>query len=175
MGACSCWMRHRSAARIIRRRFRHRPRRRTSKTWSRHRPWQRVAGCGAESLAAASGCRSASNSWNRRLQSDIAGTSLQQAWDVSEFLAAPSAPIVVNGVVFALNSGSATSPAVLYALDGETGKEIWNSGKAIKSFVKSAGLWAISGQVYVATNDAMIWYRVIWHIGWAGNLRNYKT
>jgi outer membrane protein assembly factor BamB len=72
-------------------------------------------------------------------------------------IASPSAPIVVNGVVFALASGSATAPATLYALDGATGKEIWNSGKAIRSFVKSAGLWAISGQVYVATNDAMIY------------------
>ncbi len=87
----------------------------------------------------------------------VSGASLQKAWTSSVSLTAPSAPIVVNGVVFALNSGSATSPAVLYALDGATGKEVWNSGKAIKSFVKSAGLWAMSGQVYVATNDAMIY------------------
>jgi hypothetical protein len=85
----------------------------------------------------------------------VAGTSLQPAW--TSTIASPSAPIVVNGVVFALNNGSATSPAVLYALDGTNGKEIWNSGKTIKSFVKSAGLWSISGQVYVATNDAMIY------------------
>lgn len=86
----------------------------------------------------------------------VVGTSLQPGW-TSTAIASPSAPVVVNGVVFALASGSATSPAVLYALDGATGKEIWNSGKAIKSFVKSAGLWAISGQVYVATNDATIY------------------
>jgi len=85
----------------------------------------------------------------------VVGTSLQPGWTAN--IASPSAPIVVNGVVFALNSGSATAPAVLYALDGKTGKELWTSGKAIKSFVKSAGLWAISGQVYVATNDAMIY------------------
>jgi hypothetical protein len=85
----------------------------------------------------------------------VVGTSLQPGWTAN--IASPSAPIVVNGVVFALNSGSATAPAVLYALDGATGKELWSSGKAIKSFVKSAGLWAISGQVYVATNDAMIY------------------
>ena len=85
----------------------------------------------------------------------VVGTSLQPGWTAN--IASPSAPIVVNGVVFALNSGSATAPAVLYALDGATGKEVWSSGKAIKSFVKSAGLWAISGQVYVATNDATIY------------------
>ena len=87
----------------------------------------------------------------------VSGTSLQKAWTSSVSLMVPSAPVVVNGVVFAVNSGSAASPAVLYALDGATGKEVWNSGKAIKSFVKSAGLWAMSGQVYVATNDAMIY------------------
>ena len=85
----------------------------------------------------------------------VIGTSLQPGWTAN--IASPSAPIVVNGVVFAANSGSATAPAVLYALNGETGKELWTSGKTIKSFVKSAGLWAISGQVYVATNDAMIY------------------
>jgi hypothetical protein len=85
----------------------------------------------------------------------VAGTSLQKAWSAN--IVSPSAPIVVNGVVFALSTGSAASPAVLYALDGATGKEVWNSGKAIKSFVKSAGLWSMSGQVYVATSDATIY------------------
>jgi len=85
----------------------------------------------------------------------VTGTSVQKAWSAN--IASPSAPIVVNGVVFALSSGSAASPAVLYALDGATGKEVWNSGKAIKSFVKSAGLWSMSGQVYVATSDATIY------------------
>src|SRR6202021_648601 len=53
----------------------------------------------------------------------VVGTSLQPGWTAN--IASPSAPIVVNGVVFTLNSGSATAPAVLYALDGATGKEIW--------------------------------------------------
>ena len=86
----------------------------------------------------------------------VSGTSLQPGW-TSPAIANPSAPIVVNGVVFALNSGTATSTAVLYALDGATGKAIWNSGRTIKSWVKSAGLWSISGQVYVATNDATMY------------------
>jgi outer membrane protein assembly factor BamB len=83
----------------------------------------------------------------------VSGTSLQPGW-ISTAIASPSAPIVVN---VALNSGTATSPAVLHALDGATGKEIWNSGKTIKSFVKSAGLRSISGQVYVATSDTMMY------------------
>jgi hypothetical protein len=87
----------------------------------------------------------------------VTGATLQQAWMSSSEMASPSAPVVVNGVVFALNNGSATSPAVLYALDGATGKELWNSGKTITSLVRSAGLWAINGQVHVATSDAMVY------------------
>jgi len=84
--------------------------------------------------------------------------SLQAGWTSSSDLGVPSSPIAVNGVVFALNSGSATLPAALYALDGSTGMEVWNSGKTIESFVKAAGLWSISGQVYyVATHDATIY------------------
>ncbi len=79
---------------------------------------------------------------------------LQQAWTAN--VASPSAPVVVNGVVFAKNDGSATAPAVLYAIDGATGKELWNSGKAITSSSKT-NLWSISGQVYVATSDATVY------------------
>jgi outer membrane protein assembly factor BamB len=74
---------------------------------------------------------------------------------------------VVNGVVFVASSGEfrgarseltvaqrarLSTPAVLYALDGATGKELWNSGKTITSFAR-AGLSAGSGQVYVVTFD----------------------
>ena len=43
-------------------------------------------------------------------------------------------------------------PAVLYALDGATGKELWSSGKTITSFAR-AGLSAGGGQVYLVTYD----------------------
>ncbi|HVY91702.1 MAG TPA: hypothetical protein VHA14_03095 [Bryobacteraceae bacterium] len=82
------------------------------------------------------------------------GSSLTRAWAAS--VASPSAPIVVNGVVFALNTGSAAAPATLYAIDGSNGKELWNSGKTMKA-ASHTGLWSISGQVYVATNDAMLY------------------
>lgn len=84
----------------------------------------------------------------------VTGSSLQQAWTAN--VATPSAPVVVNGVVFAKNDGSATAPAVLYAFDGATGMELWNSGKTITSSSKT-NLWSISGQVYVATSDATIY------------------
>ncbi len=93
--------------------------------------------------------------------------SLRPGW-TSRDLVSPLAPAVVNGVVFALSSGEfrtgdakisavqraqRSSNAVLYALDGATGKELWNSGKAITSFVHSGGLSAGGSRVYVATYE----------------------
>jgi outer membrane protein assembly factor BamB len=93
---------------------------------------------------------------------------LTQAW-VSREIASPAPPVVINGVVFALSTGefhtsdaSVTSaqrvqrsqPAVLYALDAFTGKELWNSGKTITSFSPhSSGVAVSTGQIYVVTYD----------------------
>jgi hypothetical protein len=87
----------------------------------------------------------------------VSGNSLNQGWTSSTELASPSAPVVVNGVVFALNSGSAGANAVLHAFDAADGKEVWNSGSQIKSYVRSAGLWASNGEVHVATADATVY------------------
>jgi hypothetical protein len=76
---------------------------------------------------------------------------LQPAW-VSANIPSPKAPIVVNGVVFALAGGSAAAPAVLHALQGATGKSLWSSGQTITSYV-DAGFSASQGQVYVAAHD----------------------
>lgn len=82
--------------------------------------------------------------------------SLQPGW-VSRELNGPLTPAIVNGIVFAVSSGLSRGGqrgrAVLYALDGGTGKEIWNSGPAITSFVKSGGLAAGGGRVYVSGHD----------------------
>jgi hypothetical protein len=98
--------------------------------------------------------------------------SLAQGW-VSPGMTSPLPPIVVNGVVFAASSGefhaanavgmSAAErakhsvPAVLYALDAATGKQLWSSGQAIASFVAGTGLWATTGQAYVATYDNTVY------------------
>jgi outer membrane protein assembly factor BamB len=91
---------------------------------------------------------------------------LQPGW-TSRDLTSPLARMVVSGVVFAVSSGEYRSPdpkitasqraqrsipAVLYALDGATGKELWNSGKAITSFARS-GLSGGAGVVYIPTYD----------------------
>jgi outer membrane protein assembly factor BamB len=92
---------------------------------------------------------------------------LEAGWTSRE-LVSPLPPAIVAGVVFALSSGEfrtgdakitaaqraqRSSPAVLYALDGATGKELWNSGKTITSFVHSGGLSAGGSRVFVAGYD----------------------
>jgi outer membrane protein assembly factor BamB len=81
--------------------------------------------------------------------------SLQSGW-VSREIARPLTPVIVNGVVFATSTGKA-APATLYALDGKTGKELWNSGKTITSFVQGGGLAAAAGQVYLPTYDGTLY------------------
>jgi len=91
---------------------------------------------------------------------------LASGWQ-SRDLDAPLAPIVVNGMVMAASSGEyrgtekgltaaaraqKSKPAVLYVLDGTTGKEMWNSGTTITSFA-GAGMSAGGGQVYLVTYD----------------------
>ena len=86
---------------------------------------------------------------------------LQPQW-ISRDLTSPPTPVVVNGVVFALSSGAAPrgqrgSPAVLYALDGATGKELWTSGTTITSPAPGVGPSAGDSQVYVVTDDGTLY------------------
>jgi outer membrane protein assembly factor BamB len=86
-------------------------------------------------------------------------------------------PVIANGVVFAFGSGENTrqayadrglydvSPeriknsthAVLYALDAETGKELYSSGDQMKSFVHFGGLSVANGRVYLGTFDSVLY------------------
>ena len=84
----------------------------------------------------------------------FAANSVTERW--RKPLVNPRTPIVVNGVVFALASGNSNVNAVLYALDPETGKELWSSGNTITS-PASAGLSAGTGQVYVVTSDNTVY------------------
>ena len=87
---------------------------------------------------------------------------LEPAWS-SRDMAAPGAPIVLNGVVFAASaaamegSGARKGRAVLYALDAATGKELWNSGNAMTSFVPGVPPSAGDGQVFVVTADGTLY------------------
>jgi outer membrane protein assembly factor BamB len=86
-------------------------------------------------------------------------------------------PVIANGVIFAYGSGEDTdqakfdiglaynheaknriahsTKAVLYALDAQTGKELWNSGDQIASWNHWSGLSVANGRVYISTFDGM--------------------
>jgi hypothetical protein len=95
--------------------------------------------------------------------------SLAPAW-ASRDLVSPATPLIFNGVVFALSTGEhraegnvgaaarakASVPAVLYALDPATGKELWTSAKTITSFARG-GLAGSAGQVYLVTFDNTVY------------------
>jgi len=93
--------------------------------------------------------------------------SLAPGWQ-SQDLPSPLAPIVANGMVFAVSSGEYRAsgseslsaaqraqrsvPAVLHVLDAASGKTLWSSGTTITSFAR-AELSAGGGQVYLVTYD----------------------
>ena len=54
-------------------------------------------------------------------------------------------------------SAGAGSPAVLYALNAMTGKELWNSGTTLKSYMPGRALWTSNSQVYVGGNDGAVY------------------
>jgi hypothetical protein len=90
-----------------------------------------------------------------KLVSTSGAGSLERAW-TSRSMVRPRAPIIVNGVIFAVGAGHSSANAVLFALDGGSGKELWNSGTVMTSSA-SAGLSAGTGQVFVVTNDNTVW------------------
>ncbi len=96
---------------------------------------------------------------------------LQPGW-ASRELVSPLTPTIINGVVFAVSSGehragsksvsaairvARSSKAVVYALDGQTGKEIWNSGTTVTSFARGGAISGGMGQIYLTTHDGTIY------------------
>jgi outer membrane protein assembly factor BamB len=55
------------------------------------------------------------------------------------------------------SGGRDVTHAVLYALDGATGDELYSSGEAIDSWNHYGGLALSSGQVYVTTYAARVY------------------
>jgi outer membrane protein assembly factor BamB len=81
--------------------------------------------------------------------------SVQPGW-VSQNIAAPLTPIVVNGVVFAA-AAQANAPAAIYALNGTTGKSVWSSEKTITSPLSGRSFWVGSGHVFAGTRDGTVY------------------
>jgi outer membrane protein assembly factor BamB len=122
-------------------------------------------------LAPASGAagNGAIVSW--RVADRNGAVALESGW-TSRNMTAPLTPMIINGVVFALASGEfrsddarlsaaqraqRSSSAVLYALDGATGKVLWDSGKTITTFVHSGGLSGGASQLYLETYDETLY------------------
>jgi outer membrane protein assembly factor BamB len=108
---------------------------------------------------------------------DKAGKSvLTPAW-ISRDMNHAEPPLIANGVVYAYGNGEDTDQAypdvglddvadrripgsthaVLYALDAQTGKELWSSGDQIKSWNHFSGITVANGRVYIGTFDGMLY------------------
>ena len=101
---------------------------------------------------------------------------LTPAW-ISRDMNHAEPPVIANGVVFAYGNGEDTDQAypdvgladtadrripgsthaVLYALDAQTGKELWSSGEQIKSWNHFSGITVANGRVYIGTFDGMLY------------------
>ncbi len=77
---------------------------------------------------------------------------LTPGW-TSPKLTNPAPPVIANGVVFALDGGSSSAHATLYALDATTGKQLYSSGDEIKSYTHLAGMSVGDGHVFFLTHD----------------------
>lgn len=95
--------------------------------------------------------------------------SLQPAW-ISGGFDHPEPAVIANGVVYALSTGENevqeggekkrfenTHPAVLRALDASTGKELYNSGTSIGSWVHFSGLAIANGRVFAVDHDSNVY------------------
>ncbi|MFN7920855.1 MAG: PQQ-binding-like beta-propeller repeat protein [Bryobacteraceae bacterium] len=101
---------------------------------------------------------------------------LAPAW-ISRDMNQAEPPVIANGLVFAYGSGENTAQAfpetgldfrmerrlpkctyaVLYVLDAQTGKELWNSGTQIASWNHWSGIAVANGHVYINTYDGMLY------------------
>jgi PQQ-like domain len=82
---------------------------------------------------------------------------LEQGWTSRE-LTTPMTPIVLNDVAFGLSTGAVRgAAAVLYAFDAKSGKELWNSGAAIRTSAQGVGPSGQDGQVYIVGADGTLY------------------
>jgi len=111
----------------------------------------------------------------------VAGTAakptLEPAW-VSRDMLRGEPVIIANGVVYGYGSGENTRQgwaestqlymtanyraslgqhATIYALDAQTGRELWSSGDTITSWNHFSGITVANGRVYLGTYDGTIW------------------
>jgi outer membrane protein assembly factor BamB len=104
-------------------------------------------------------------------------TILEPAW-ISRDMNQAEPPVIANGIIYAYGSGednvqatvadglsvntsanriAGSTHAIIYALDAQTGKELWSSGDQIKSFAHFTGLSVANGRVYLGTFDSTLY------------------
>ncbi|HZQ53560.1 MAG TPA: PQQ-binding-like beta-propeller repeat protein [Bryobacteraceae bacterium] len=94
---------------------------------------------------------------------------LEPAW-ISGGFASPEPVVIADDVVLALSNGENpvqkggekkrllnTHPAVLKALDAKTGRELFNSGSSIESWVHFTGLAVANANVFLVDHDSNVY------------------
>jgi hypothetical protein len=101
---------------------------------------------------------------------------LAPAW-VSRDMHRGEPVVIVNGIVFGYGSGEYTGQsfpdvglqfdstiraskgtrAVIYALDAETGRELWSSGDQMHQWNHFSGITVVNGRVYLGTYDGTLY------------------
>jgi hypothetical protein len=84
---------------------------------------------------------------------------LTPAWQ-SRDMVSPSAPAIINGLVVALSTGEPGkskkgSPATLYVMDADSGKELYVGNKA--TTYSTGGVAVANAQIYFATHDGLLY------------------
>lgn len=90
-----------------------------------------------------------------KIASESGAFSVQPGW-ISENVAGPLTPIVVNGVAFTV-AGARNTPARLFAMNGATGKTMWQSESVMSGPVSGRSFWTGSGHVFVGTVDGTVY------------------
>ena len=111
-----------------------------------------------------------------KLEEKNGALALTPAW-MSRDMDLAEPPVIANGVVYTYGNGedatqataegglNSSAPrriplskkAVLYALDAQTGRELYSSGTQITSFNHFSGLSVANGRVYIGTFDGMLY------------------
>ena len=91
-----------------------------------------------------------------KMTGDGGSFSFESGWS-SRNMTSPLPPIVINGIVFATAGGNARTNAVLHALDGTTGKPLWDSSDSIRSSASGYNLSAGPTHVYLTTDDSSLY------------------
>jgi outer membrane protein assembly factor BamB len=87
-----------------------------------------------------------------KLEEQSGKVQLTPTWTSRE-MNSPEPPVITAGTVFALAAGSGSTHAILYALDGTSGKEVYSTASQVAAPANLTGLSIANGRVYFTTTD----------------------